>query len=249
MIIDNKFNVDLFKLLSGASIHIPSIGITIYQPKLYEIAEIGEKNFYNFLSFFRINKDSIISNIKDHETLYLLENCGDYELLIILMQNEPEIEIGIRTILNLIIKDLKNIKFNENFIFLSTNTGQQYIIDNNSFLMIKDIIYQIFNLEDSTKEFNPANKMASDITNKIMERRKKLDELKGKKEQSIFADFVSILAIGLSCPDVSKILNLTVYQIFNLIKRFNMYSQYNIQIQALVQGAENIELIDWSKTI
>lgn len=248
MTIDN-FKVDTFQLISGAPIHISELDLFIYQPRLYQIAEIGEERFYNYLSYFRIKKSLILQNISDPMQLESLNNMTEYEVLKALIDDEPDIEVGMSIIFKLIIKDLRSIKFNIGFIFINTEAGQQYIINNDSFLVIKDIVYQIFGLEDTKKEFNPTNKAAEEIVNKISDRRKKLSEMQGKKDQSILTDFVSILAVGLNCVNMKDILNLTIYQIFNIMKRFGMYSQYNIQIQALMQGAEDVELIDWLQKI
>jgi hypothetical protein len=248
MIID-KFKIDSFQLMSGAPIHIPSLDLFIHQPKLHEIALIGEEQFYKSLSYFKIKKDLILNIIQDESERANFAHLTDYDALKIVINNEPEIEKDMTMIFRLIIKELRSIRFNDGFLFISTESGQQYIINDESFSVIKGIIYQIFNLEDKEKEFNPGSKAAEEMVNKIQERRRRLSELQGKKDQSVLGDFVSILAIGLKSLDINTILNLTLYQIFNIMKRFGMYNQYNIQIQALMQGAEDVELIDWLQKI
>lgn len=249
MITDNEFEIDPFQLFSGAPIIVPGLELKIYQPKLYQIAEMGEEKFYHYLSFFKINKENTIKKIVDKEILDYLNDKTDYEILKMFIDIQPEIEKGIIEIMNLVLKDIEFIKVNSLFIVVKSLAGQQYIINDQYFTIIKEILYKIFNLEDSKPEFNPANSLASEIAKKIQKRREKLAEMQGKKTQSIFADFISILAVGLSSADISKMLNLTVYQIFNLMKRFGMYNQYNVQIQAMLQGASDIELIDWLQKI
>lgn len=245
----DKFKIDSFQLMSGAPIYIPSLELLIHQPRLYEIALIGEEQFYKSLSYFKIKKELILNIIQDESEKANFAHITDYDALRIIINNEPEIEKDMLMIFKMIIKDLRAVKFNDGFLFISTELGQQYIINDESFSVIKDILYQIFNLEDKEKEFNPASKAAEDIVDKIQERRRKLSNLQGKKDQSVLGDFVSILAIGLKSLDINTILNLTLYQIFNIMKRFGMYNQYNIQIQALMQGAEDLELIDWLQKI
>lgn len=248
MIIDD-FNIDSFQLISGAPITVPGLELRIYQPKLYEIASIGEENFYRFLSFFKIDKETVSKNIEDKDHLEIINQKTNYEILKMIMQNEPEVEFGVYTIFSLVIKEIESVKFNDFFIIIKTQSGHQYVINDEYFSIIKEILYKIFNLQDAVEGYNPANSIASEIAKKLEERKKRLAALQGKKNQSVFTDFVSILAIGLGCVEVSKILNLTVYQIFNLMKRFGMYNQYNIQIQAMLQGAEDIELVDWLQKI
>lgn len=256
----DKFTIDELQLLSGAPISVPGLGLKIYQPKLYEIAELGEELFYYYLSFFKINKELVLSNIKDSDQRFQLEISSEYEVFKMVIDDQEEIKKGITTILNLVFRDMEIIKFNDSFIFLRTKEGQQYIINDQSFLLIKEIIYTIFNInkketESSSKDFNPGSDLASDIAEKLRKRKEALERLKkasessqGKKDQSILADFVSILAVGLSLS-LNHVLNLTLYQLFNLMNRFNLYSQYQSQIQAMLQGAEDIELVDWFKKI
>ena len=247
--ITDKFKIDPLKLISGAPITVPGLELTIYQPKLYEIAMIGEEKFYEYLSYFKINKKTVLSKIKEKELVEILEQKTDYEILKLFSDNEPAIEKGVSVILNLVLKDMEIIKLNPFFIFIKNQAGQQYVINDEYFTIIKEILYKIFALEDQKQEFNPANNLAAEIAKKLQERKEKLARLQGKKDQSLFADFISILAVGLNCADISKILNLTVYQILNLMKRFGMYNQYNVQIQAMLQGAEDVELIDWLQKI
>jgi hypothetical protein len=241
--------IDDLQLISGTSIQIESIGLKIKQPKIRDIAQIGEAVFYNYLSYFRITKENILNGISDRDQVDALSQLTEYEILHLLISSDPEIEVGMCTILNLIIEDIEFAKFNKMFLIIKLKSGQQHIINNESFLIIKDIIYQIFDIKIQEAAFNPANKQASDIAKKLEERKRKLAELQGKKDESMLADLISILAVGLGCVNIDEILDLTLYQILILIKRFGMYSQYNVQIQAMLQGAEDIELVDWMKKI
>lgn len=248
MTIDDRFEIDSFQLMSGAPIQVPGLELKIYQPRLFEVAEIGEEKFYRYLSYFRISKEVVLANISDPDVLLMFEQKSEYDILKMVLENEPEIEIGLCKILELLIKNVETIKFNPFFIYVKLKSGQQLTINPESFLIIKDIIYQIFNIEEAKQEFNPSNEAAADIVEKINQRRKKLSA-QGKKDQSTLADFVSILAVGLHSLDMKQILSLTIYQVFNIIKRFGMYSQYNMQVQAMMQGAEDVELVDWMKKI
>ncbi len=258
MIIDN-FKIDSFQLMAGAPILVPGTELIIHQPKLYQIATIGEEKFYEYLSFFKITKDIIINTVKSEEYKIELSFKSEYEVFKILLDNQEDIKMGVEKIFNLVIKDIEIIKFNDFFIFIKIKEGQQYIINNDSFLLIKEIICTIFDIKEKEKasvlDFNPSDSIASDIVEKLKKRKEALEKARsattqdqGKKDQSILADFVSILAIGLSMS-VKEILSLTLYQIFNLMKRFNLYTQYQLQIQAMLQGAENVEPVDWLQKI
>lgn len=241
--------IDSLQLISGTPIQVGEMEVRIRQPKIREIAKIGEKDFYNFLSFFRITKENVLNGITDLAQKEALSELSEYEILHLILSNDPDIEAGMSIILNMIIEDIEFVKFNQMFIVIKLNSGQQYVINDESFLVIKDIIYQIFDIKSQEAAFNPANKQASDIAQKLEERKRKLAAMQGKKDESMLADLISILAVGLGCLNIDEILDLTLYQILTLIKRFGMYSQYNVQIQAMMQGAEDVELVDWMKKI
>lgn len=251
MTIDNKkeWQIDFFQLAAGAPIPVPNTEIKIRQPKIREIAIIGEEKFYSFVSYFKINKQSLMETVEDIEQKKAISALTEYEVIKLLIDNEPEVGFGMQFILQMVIKDIEIVRFTDTFLFLKVKSGQQYIINNESFLVIKEIIYRIFALQDNKAEYNPANKAAAEIAKKLEERKRFLAQGQGKKGQSILADLVSILAVAFHCLNIDEILNLTLYQVFELTKRFGMYSQYQIQIQAMMQGAEDVELIDWMKKI
>jgi hypothetical protein len=249
MITDN-FNIDKFTLMSGSPIPVEKLGIIIRQPKLFEIAAIGEESFYRYLSFLKITKKHVLDSLSDRDAKIFINSKNEFEVLNIIISSDPYLENGIKTILNLIIEDFEFIKFNESFMLLKLHSGHQAIINEESFLVIKDIIYQIFNLNSKEKEdYNPINDAAAAIAEKLKKAKEKLNQEKGKKGESILSNFISILAVGLNSLNMDDILNLTIYQVFNIMERFGMYSQYQTQIQALMQGAEDIELVDWLKSI
>ena len=249
MTINDAIKIDPLQLISGAPIQVPGLDLKIYQPRLYQIASIGEERFYEYLGYFKLDKKTVLSKIKEQELIEILEQKTDYEILKMFTENEPEVEKGICTILSLVLKDIEIIKLNPFFIFIKMEAGQQYVINDEYFTIIKEILYKIFGVDGQKQEYNPVNNIAAEIAKKLEERKEKLAKMQGKKDQNMFADFISILAVGLNCPDISKILNLTIYQILNIMKRFGMYNQYNVQLQAMLQGAEDIELVDWLQKI
>jgi hypothetical protein len=130
--------------------------------------------------------------------------------------------------------------------------GHDSIIDEPKFLIIKETYKQIFCLDDMTgkSEYNPANETARKIMEKLEKRKQFLSSKSNdKNEDKIFSTLASILSIGSNTISFKDCLEMTPYQIFNLIKRFNLYQQFQMQTQALMQGAKDIELVEWTKQI
>jgi hypothetical protein len=233
--------IDNLKLMSGVPIFLEEIGLSINQPRIKDIAVVGEVKFYQALSYFLINKQKLDITI----------DISDYDLFMKIINQDQSIQKDVSDIFILTIDGLDSIKFYDTFIIISA-FEQECIIDEPKFLIIKEALIQIFCLGGSSEsdDLNPANKLAQEIAEKIRRRRERLAGSKdGNKSDNIFGHLISILTIGSNSFSVEDCLNFTVYQIFNLIKRFTMYQEYNMQIQALMQGAKDIDVVEWTKQL
>lgn len=226
--------------MSGSAIFIEEIGFAIRQPTLKDISIIGEEKFYKSISYFMINKDK----------LSLEGDIRDFDILTYFCLTNEDIKSFISELLILTIEDIDDIIFDQSLISVVI-AGHETIIDESKFLIIKETFKQIFCLNQSSESsLNPADDIARKIAEKLEKRKAKLAaQNKEKKEENILSNFISVLAIGANSISISECLNLTIYQMYNLIKRFNMHAEYHIQMQALMQGAENIELVEWTKQI
>jgi hypothetical protein len=230
--------IDPLKLMSGVPIFLEEINLNINQPKIKDIAVLGEVQFYQGLSYFLMTK----------EKLKIDADISDFDLFMKIINQENSIQKDVSDIFILIIDGLQSIKFYDTFIIVNV-FGQECIIDEPKFSLIKETLVEVFCLEnkEAVEDLNPANKQARDIAEKIKQRRLKLaGDSKGKTDQ-IFAHLVSVLSIGSNTFNLEDCLNLTVFQIFNLIKRYFLYDEHQKQIQALLQGAKDIDLAEWTK--
>lgn len=233
--------IDPLKLMSGAPILLEEIGLCINQPKIKDIGILGEKKFYQALSYFLISRKKLKVDME----------ISDYDLFMKIVNQEIDIQKDISDIFILTIDGISSIKFYESFIIVSA-FEQECIIDEPKFLIIKETLIQIFCLggdaNPNADELSPANKLAQEIADKIRKRREQLSSDKETdKSENVLSHLVSILCIGSNNFSLEDCLNFTVYQIFNLIKRFSMHQEHNYQIQALLQGAKDIEIVEWTK--
>ena len=56
---------------------------------------------------------------------------------------------------------------------------------------------------------------------------------------------MSALAIGSHALNINAINDLTVYQLFNQMQRFGLYTQYESAVKAMLAGAKDVEMVDW----
>jgi len=229
--------IDNLKLMSGVPIYIEELGFSINQPKIKDIALLGETQFYQSLSYFLISKDKLNIDVE----------ISDFDLFMYFINQEQSIQKSIADIFTLIIDGIDSIKFYDTFIIVNA-FGHECIIDEPKFLIIKESLIQIFCLQSQvTGDLNPANKKAREIAEKLRKRKERLAGAESQKNSDIFSHFISTLTIGTNNLSIEDCLGLTIYQIHNLIKRYTLYEQYNMQIQALLQGAKDIELVEWTK--
>ena len=73
-------------------------------------------------------------------------------------------------------------------------------IDENNFEDLQEVFRLVFCATseiNKERNFNPANKRAKEIADKLMKARKKVAEQKGEASASIFGQYISVLTVGL----------------------------------------------------
>jgi hypothetical protein len=229
--------IDKLSLMAGTPIPVDQLGIVINQPKIKDIAMLGEEKFYQSLSYFLINKDKLNIPI----------NISDFDLFIYTLTQSQELQQSIADLFTLIIEDLESIKFFDGFILIKA-AGHECIIDEPKFLIIKETLIRVFCLEDTqSSDLNPANEAAQKIAEKLKKRKELLVGESSKSDEQIYTTLISILVIGSNTMNLEDCLNLTIFQIQNLFKRFNLFFEFNIQMRSMLQGAQDIELTEWTK--
>lgn len=248
--------IEELSLTTGVDIPIPELQIVIHQPTIKEIALIGEEKFFSYLSYFNINNSILINYInKDDfilEEIYeayieALQKLSNLETIMFLIKNneliKEDIIDGITTILNLIIPNY-NFHFDlEDEVIIGY--GQNILIINSQrFNIIREIIEIIFDLKNiqgnSKEEFDPADEKAKEIMEKIKAGRKKIAQQQYKEETGSFlSKYVMILMIGLKY-DINQILNLTLYQMIKLVKKYTDKLQYDTQLQISVASMQSL---------
>ena len=182
-------------LLSGNDIPFTSASVTIHTPVFNEIAYIGEDNFLigcNFLNFDR--------NLLSDEDKTNLANKSDFEIFMSVMNSRDKArhKTAALMVLALLFPQHKII-IKQNEIHLQLENFSSSINEQN-YSDFKDIINQLFCLQQEGRdEYNPADALAARIAKKLKDRKEKLAKEKGlDQEITVYSNYVSILAVGLS---------------------------------------------------
>ena len=234
-------------LMSGVDIPIPECQAVIHQPTLKEIALIGEMDFFTGVQTLCINKNMITQG----ETL--LANTNNFQIFMTVMQEKETIDKkeAVQALFPLIFPKQQLI-LTPRSIILKDDNGN-IIIDDSNFEAFQKVVGQIFCIASGpmeTQVFNPGSKKAKEIADKLMKARKKVAEQKNEGNGSIFAQYVSALTVGLNSMSINDCLNLTMYQLFDLVERYMLYVNWDLDTKVRLAGGNSDKPPEnWMKNI
>ena len=238
--------METLALMTGIDIPVPELQLAIHQPTVKEISMIGEKDFFIGAQTLCLNKSLYIQD----ETL--LSQTTNFQIFMTMMQNKESVitkECVLR-VLQLIIPNVQ-VLFTPRAVML--NLGDHSVnIDESNFETLQAILKDIFCLKESGQEaFNPANEEAKKIAEKLMRGRQRVAAQKAKEGgDSIFTQYLSILTIGLESMGLDKLINLTMFQLYDLVERYMLYSNWDLDVrQRLAGGKPDSEPENWMKPI
>ena len=220
-------------LMCGKDFPIPECQLIIHQPKIEEIALIGETDFFSGIQSLCLNKSMFAD-----ETV--LKATNNFQIFMIVM-SKPEAadkKFAVQQVFPLIFPNHK-VSFTPRSLILVGKEGT-IMIDENNFEFLQEALSEICCLKSSRQDqmiFNPANKKAKEIADKIMRGRQRVAEQKGAANASIFSQYLSVLSVGLKMP-LQILQQLTIYQLYDLMERYTLNINWDIDIKSRLAGAK-----------
>ena len=241
--------IDLLKLMSGIDIPIPELQLVMHQPQIREIGFMGEDSFFSALHYLCLNKEELIQDNS------ISKELSNFQVLMKVLQQskDKDKKQSITTLLSLLFNNYSAF-FTPNSIILKSE-DTTVLIDEYNFNELQLYLKQVFcvnNLfQQNHVQYNIGkSKSAKRILDKIMSGRKKIAAQKQQKQESILTKYISILTIGLQSMSLNDCLNLTLFQLFDLIERYSLKFHWDLDIkQRLAGGKPNKEAEDWMKNI
>lgn len=235
-------------LMCGADIPVPEYQTVVHQPKIKEIALIGESDFFVAVQCLNLSKDMIAQDKT------LLQNTTNFQIFMtVMMEKETRDKKEATLALLQLLFPNYQIMFTPRSIMFTSSEKDSFNIDETNFDILQDIIKEIFcvsNQKNQQANFNPANKKAEEIAKKLMRGRQRVAEINGTATASIFAQYLSILTVGLSSMSLQDLMDLTMYQLYDLIERYQLYISWDIDIRSRLAGASPEDKPDnWMKNI
>ena len=83
-----------------------------------------------------------------------------------------------------------------------------------------------------------------------MRGRQRVAEQKGSSNTSIFSQYLSVLTIGLESMSLHDCMDLTMYQLYDLVERYSLYVSWDMDIRCrLAGGKPDTQPDNWMKNI
>lgn len=253
-----QYNGDIGLYLSGEQVVVPMSGLFITQPTVRQIVQFGEKQFFSAIHLL-VNIDEAIKDIKEGNSE--LSKYSDFQILLeVIRTNQSEdVNNTLDTLFHLITPNFI-IKYKKTCIeFHQEEDGQDMIkgvITDFNFSDFQTILSELFISKNEIEgDFNPANKAAKEIADKLRQARNRNSKQKKEKQiSSILGTYASILSIGLQI-DINIFYNYKPFQLYDAFNRylnkvqFDMFQQIRLVPFADTSKLEDKEPDNWMRDL
>lgn len=222
------------KLFKGSTFYVDEIAIKPLT--VGEIIESGYSNYLKQLNIFALDVEDIVEDVPEE-----YKEVTTFDLFI---------GLGIPELLDAFVDAIKYfLKPNSIDIILNNIVVDEKAINRNNWDEIKNIILMQNNIKKET--YNPANKKAKEIIEKIKKNKKNAPVI---KQNNDFFSIVSGLAWKSNSINAINIFDLNIYSFYDGLNRLNLIDDYEYTLTGIYTGnvdAKKINLKDlsWFKII
>ena len=234
-------------MMCGTDIPVPECQVTVHQPKIKEIALIGEQDFFIGAQTLCLNKSMFVEGKDD------LANTSNFQIFMMIMSEKEakDKKIAVQQVFQLIFPKYKVLITPRSLVI--NGEGENVMIDESNFDYLQDILRMVFCSKNGPMDqqaFNPANDKAKEIAQKLMRGRERIAAERGDTNTSIFSQYLSILTVGLQSMSMQDLMDLTMFQLYDLIERYSLYVNWDIDIRSRLAGGKPDKSPDnWMKNL
>lgn len=237
--------------MAGIDIPIPELQLTIHVPVIKEIALMGETKFFMAVQYLCLDKESLIQD----ETL--LSSLTNFQVLMKVLEQsqDKDKKNAVIMLLTLLFPDYIPVITRNSIILTKQGENQPLLIDDNNFDIFQSVLKEILCVnslfQGNNVIYNPANDRAKEIAKKLMRGRRKVAEIKSKgNNESVLTRYISILTIGSNTMSLEDCLNLNMFQIFDLMERYNAFIEWDVDLRVRLAGGKPDKPVEsWMRDI
>ena len=233
--------------MCGTDYPVPECQMIIHQPRIKEISYVGEQDFFSGIQCLCLNKSMFV---KDES---LLSNTNNFQIFMTIMSEKETVEkkMAVQQVCTLLFPKYK-VMFTPRSMILNGD-GQTIQIDENNFEYLQNALSDICCMKTGPMDqqaFNPADARAKEIAEKLMRGRQRVAAQKGQSNTSIFSQYLSIIAVGLQSMSLQDTMDLTMFQLYDLVERYMLYINWDMDIRCRLAGGKPDNQPDnWMKSI
>lgn len=245
-------------LITGVDIPAIEFQTVIHQPRIKEIAMVGEQEYFAMLQLLCFNKATLLANNpQGSSSLAAMNNFQIFMTLVSDQRADPDgkNKIIIENVLSLFFQGYRLQWLPRSLYFNNSDKQHNFVVDENNFDKFQEYLNEASGIKGaqggSDGSFNPVNEKAAKIAAKLMKGRARVAQSRGESgDGSVLTRYVSVLAIGLQSMSLEDCLNLTVFQLYDLIERYGLYISWDLDIRSrLAGGKPDSKPDDWMKNI
>lgn len=235
-------------LICGTDMLIPECNLVAHQPRIKEISFIGESDFFIGAQTLCLHKTMFI------EDKTILDSINNFQIFMtIMLQDETkDKKVNILNVLNLLFPSYK-VNVTPNSLLFIKEGVPPITVDGNNFEALQEVLRLIFCMHNGPMDqqaFNPANDKAREIAQKLMRGRQRVAAQNGNSNVSVFSQYMSILTIGLGSMSLQDLTNLTMFQLYDLMERYTLYTAWDLDVRQRLAGGKPEGTPDnWMKNI
>ena len=236
-------------LMCGTDIPIPECALTAHQPKLSEIAFIGETDYFIGMQCLCIDKSMLGDFSEDQGQI------NNFTVFMTMLA-QPEMKDKKKAVidtLDLIFGNQK-VAFTPHSLIFTANGQNPCTVDETNFEPFQNTLREIFCTKNGPMDqqaFNPKDAKAKEIADKLMRGRQRVAAQQNANEGgSAFARYISILTIGTNTMNIQDVSNLTMFQLYDLIERYFLHLNWDMDIRTRLAGGDpKSQPEDWMKNL
>ena len=244
--IDNRLS-----LMCGVDIPIPQCQIAVHQPRIKEIAMMGEKEYLIGAQVLCIDKN-VYSQDEN-----LLSDTNNFQIFMTIMfeKEVADKRAMVIQLLEILFPEFKVALTPRSMIFKNTKIADapSILIDESNFEFLQNVLKDIFcfsSSDPSQSSYNPQSDKAKEIAAKLMRGRQRIAAEKGEDKASTLTQYTSVLTIGLNSMSLNDVMNLTMFQLHDLVQRYMLWVNWDLDIRTrLAGGSPDSSPDNWMKNI
>ena len=234
-------------LMCGTDIPVPECQLIIHQPRIKEIALIGEADFFSGIQCLCLNKSMFV---KDES---LLSDTTNFQIFMTIMSEKEAADkkFAVQQVCTLLFPKYK-VSFTPRSVLI-TGGEAPIMIDETNFEFLQEALTDICCLKTGPMDqqaFNPADAKAREIAEKLMRGRQRVAAQKGQSNVSIFSQYLSTITVGLGSMSLQNAMDLTMFQLYDLVERYMLYINWDMDVRCRLAGGKPENIPDnWMKNI